>query len=714
MRRRLACALALLPLAGASAQDAPTTTLGELVVTATRRPEPRSSIAGTVQVVDEETIRRSTAQNVTDLLAEQGVGFFSEWTPGQTSINIRGGATDGQGRDFRSQVLVLVNGRRAGTANLSKLSPADVERIEIVRGPASVVYGSQAIGGVINLILRDGRTSPGGFLEGAGGSWGLVEGRARYGGAVPDFDYYLGLSGGQRDSYRVGGGTRLSNTVWTRKGITGALGAELGAAGRLGLTLRSDGIYDAGFRGSAWSDGNRDDRSNSSADLSLEGATPSGRLRWNLQGYLVRDEDEFRWLSPVVRTAAGSPAPGTSRDFNFRRLDIAGARLQPVVRLWRGAEALLGLDVERSWLRSTRDRINLPGGGTGQVAPQDNNQTDSNLGLYAEVSQRLLPDDRLTVRVGVRQTWGTTSFDPTPNLPLQRGRDVDYDATTWSAGAAFRAAERLVLRVNASTGFRAPTATELAADFTALGGGRVFGNPDLRPETNEQYEAGAAWFGTGWRADLALFQNTIEDRIVTRLRPGAANTSDWANNPGAVRVRGLELQLEADAARLLGWTEWRWRSFANGSWNFEMADRGAPATANIRYVERMYRYQAALGSTLGQRDWDVTLLGVLRGPMYYNTEENLLIPQGEPLREFVHRKGAFWVWNLRATVALAPDRLPGLRAFGAVNNIFDKNYHPIFIATERLPYVSDARFSTGGRGNSAPGREFIGGLRFTF
>ncbi|MGO7771011.1 TonB-dependent receptor plug domain-containing protein, partial [Rhizobium ruizarguesonis] len=75
--------------------------------------------------------------------------------------NLRGASTDGQGRDFRSQVLVLVNGRRAGTANLSKLSPSDVERIEIVRGPSSVIYGSQAMGGVVNIIMKTGATAPG-------------------------------------------------------------------------------------------------------------------------------------------------------------------------------------------------------------------------------------------------------------------------------------------------------------------------------------------------------------------------------------------------------------------------------------------------------------------------------------------------------------------------------------------------------------------------
>jgi vitamin B12 transporter len=105
-------------------------------------------------------------------------------------------------------VLVVINGCRAGTANLSKLSPAEIERIEIVRGPASVVYGSGAMGGVINLIMRADRSSPGGFAELGLGSWGLAEGRVRYGtrftgGDVQGGDFYAGFSGGRRDSYRT-------------------------------------------------------------------------------------------------------------------------------------------------------------------------------------------------------------------------------------------------------------------------------------------------------------------------------------------------------------------------------------------------------------------------------------------------------------------------------------------------------------------------------
>ncbi len=139
--------------------------LPEVVVTATGRPEEVTKIAGTIQVIDGAKITKSTAKSVTDLLAENSVGFMSEWTAGQTLLNIRGAATEGQGRDFKSEVLILINGHRAGTANISKLSTADIERIEIVRGPSSVIYGSANMGGVVNIILKTGRTAPGNLLE---------------------------------------------------------------------------------------------------------------------------------------------------------------------------------------------------------------------------------------------------------------------------------------------------------------------------------------------------------------------------------------------------------------------------------------------------------------------------------------------------------------------------------------------------------------------
>ena len=696
----------------AAAQQQPANQVEELIVTATARPETRMRLTSTVEVLDSSRIEQSTQQSVTDLLAENGVAFVNQWTPAQTQINLRGGATEGQGRDFRSQVAVLVNGRRAGTANVSKLSPFDLQRVEVVRGPASVVYGSQSMGGVINLITKTGKSSPGTVVQGVVGSWGLRQGYAQTGGQYQQLDWYLGVSSGEQDDYHAGSGSsgRQENTAWKRRGLTAAIGLQLAPEQRLELNARWDGIYDAGFRGSSGNIYNKDNRHNRSGDVVYTGSF-GDRFDLTAHAYVVHDADDLKWASPIQRSSSGQPVPGTSADNNDRQLDIAGLRFQPRARLFQGNELLLGWDWENSVLRSTRFRAAVAGQPPiAQVPPMDNNQSDTVHGFYFEDAQTLL-DERLTVRGGLRYTTGHMSFDWTPNLANQAPRTVSYDSTTWSGGLTFRATPDLTLRAGAATGFRTPTATELAADFTALGGGRTFGNPNLKPETSEQFEVGALYARSGWRIDTALFQNTISNRIITRARSATANTSDYINNPADIVVRGVEVQLDADILRLIGREggPWRWSAYAAGSYNFDMEDKGAAASANTRKAQRMYEYQAALGTRFGRGPWTLQVNGALRGPIWYDTEENLLIPQAEPSRTYIHRKSPFWVWNVRADVKV----YKGVTLFGAVNNLFNKNEHPLFIAIDETPTKADLRFYNGSGGTSMPGRQFQVGLRMS-
>lgn len=699
------------PLAAQPAA-APPTLLDEIVVTSTGRPEPRSRITGTVQVIEGERIARSQARSVTDLLAENAVGFFSEWTPGQTSINIRGGSSDGQGKDFRSQVLVLINGRRAGTANISKLSPADVDRIEVIRGPASVIYGSGAMGGVINIILKNGRNTQGNFAELSGGSWGLLSGRGYMAGQQGGSDFYIGLSGARRDSYSSGaGGGLMGNTQYQRLGITGAFGHQINEFNRVDVTVRSDGIYDAGFRGSSWSTFNRDQRTNASFDFVYSGRTPSEFARWTSHSYLVEDQDIFRWASR---------SGGTRLDINRRHLSIMGTKFEPIFNLLPGNELLLGVNLERSWLRSARYREAIsPPYTMPQVAPQDANQTDSLMAFYAENSQRLF-DDRVVLRAGLRHTRGSTSFDPTPNLANQSTGSRPYSATTYTVGGTFRATENLSFRSGVATGFRAPTATELAGDYTVLAGGQIFGNPSLRPETSRQYEVGTTFSWNGLSIDAALFQNTISHRIISRRRAGPLNISDYVNNPGDIVIRGVEVQASLDVLRAVAAQPngWHWSLFANGGYNFDMRDFGAAPTANSRQVQRAYKYQVALGTRFGQRTgvampWSFSVTGILRGPIWYDTEETL-VAGAEPSTSFIHQKPAFWTWNARLEAELRP----GLTGFVAMNNMFNVNQHALFIALDRSPFIGSPAVSNtngiGNPGNSMPGREIVAGLQARF
>jgi vitamin B12 transporter len=573
------------------------------------------------------------------------------------------------------------------------------------------------MGGVINIILRTGADGGKNRVQVTGGEWGLWRAEAQIGGAKDKLDWYIGANVGGRGDYHSGsGGTRLQNTSWKRRGATGALGLQIDDLNRVELQLRTDGIYNAGFRGSGANIYSRDNRDNQSADLKYHGALPGERVSWLAHLYTFRDVDEFNWASPVIRSGVNA-VPGTARDYNHRALEGTGVRLQPRLRLTDTNDLLVGFDYEKNRLRSERERVPMPGGPTGQVAPYDNNQTEYTKALYLEDAQTLF-DDRVTLRAGLRKTWGATRFDQTPNVPMALTTTRDYDKLTWSTGATWKVTEAWNLRVGASTGFRAPTASELSADFTAVGGGRTFGNPNLKPESSRQFEIGTSYRAPAWKVDAALFQNTISDRIITVSRGPTTNTSDYANNAADIVARGLELGASADVGQLLGSRlgGHRLTAFGNGYYHFTMKDKGAAASANTDRVQRMHKFELAAGLRLARGqdrhagDWSAQLTALLRGPMWYDTEEALLVPQGEPSSTWIHRKGAFTVWNFRADYRVTP----GVKIFGGVNNLFNVNRSPIFIATDTRPCIANPIFQNGGCGTSMPGREWMIGLLAEF
>jgi vitamin B12 transporter len=272
------------------------------------------------------------------------------------------------------------------------------------------VYGSQNIGGIINIVMKNGRTAPGTFAEAATGSADLFQGKFQTGGQGESLDWYLGLSAGKKGDYHSGhGGSRMDNTRWERRGVTAGLGFQFNPDHRLDLNMRTDGAYDVGFRGSAANIYARDDRYNQSADLAYSGKTADGKYRWLAHAYSVHDVEDYDWAAPVTAN--------TQSDHMKRRLDIQGLRFQPQASLWKGNDLLLGWDWEKSRLRSDRNRVAVPGMTVAQSAPYDNNQTETVNAFYFEDSQKFL-DDRLTIRGGVRRTLGTTRQDRTPISPI--------------------------------------------------------------------------------------------------------------------------------------------------------------------------------------------------------------------------------------------------------------------------------------------------------
>ncbi len=156
------------------------TEIPEVVVTASKIKENPLDVSSFVEVIPEEEIKKSPAKNLGDIFSELGLGHTHKY-PGAliSRISIRGISSD-LFDPLKGGVLILIDGQRASTANLAKIPLENVKRIEIVKGPFSVLYGTQAMGGVINIITKKVKKEGMHFkIKGEIGSWSYWKGTGK-------------------------------------------------------------------------------------------------------------------------------------------------------------------------------------------------------------------------------------------------------------------------------------------------------------------------------------------------------------------------------------------------------------------------------------------------------------------------------------------------------------------------------------------------------
>jgi len=146
----------------------------------------------------------------------------------------------------------------------------------------------------------------------------MVEGRAQYGGVSGPFDWYVGGFGQSQGNFQIGGGAYEQNTSFTRASGTVALGYAFDENNRVDVTLRTDGIYGAGFRGSSANVFAYDQRFNRSVDATFNGRSPDGRMGLMFQAYYVTDVDDLNNPSPL--STLNALAARTNFDDNRRQL----------------------------------------------------------------------------------------------------------------------------------------------------------------------------------------------------------------------------------------------------------------------------------------------------------------------------------------------------------------------------------------------------------
>ena len=190
------------------------------MVTATRYEEELFSVPANVTVITRKHIERSTATETTELLRSE-VGIMVTNTSGSTATGITveaRGFNNGGGNGGRT--LVLIDGRKANEADSSNpdwaLIPLEnIERIEIIRGPATAIYGDSAMAGVINIITKKGEGKPTIEIGADAGSWQRYDQKVSLQGSTQKFSYFLFGSHGEEEGYRDNSNYRSSD--WTGK-----------------------------------------------------------------------------------------------------------------------------------------------------------------------------------------------------------------------------------------------------------------------------------------------------------------------------------------------------------------------------------------------------------------------------------------------------------------------------------------------------------------
>ncbi|MDY6823225.1 MAG: TonB-dependent receptor [Thermodesulfobacteriota bacterium] len=523
-----------------------TAEMDKMVVTATRTKEKKQDVNANITVIDAFDIQYSTAEDLGELLNEYGVGVSRQYPGASTQTGVRGFRTDTFGDELCSHVLIMINGRRAGTGNTAKIMTKNIERVEVIRGPASVQYGSAAMGGVINVITKQGTEQTELFAEGTMGSHRYGEISAGGSGKAGNFDFAVDATHTTAHDYYTGDNTRFYNTGYEKKqSVTVNTGYEFLPANRIGLFYSSFNGDEIGLPGYL-SANDLDDYKNTdleSFDLTYDGATPDRRFEW--KGRYFQTVDENASFDP----SASDPSMWSSDndDPYETEAEQQGAQAQAGLT-FGGTRILAGIDWTHYDISSD------------DYAPYESEYDNPAVFLSGRTK---LVDRHLILSAGARYD------DYEVKITRPTGRTVSSDNVVTQAGAIWLFSEHLRARVKYGEAFAMPAAKELAYDY-ADSMTHYVGNPGLKPEKSSTYEAGIDYSRQAVDAAVTYFFTDFENKIET-VTIGGGQTTTW-RNVGKARLQGIEGSVSMDLGLLAG-TAYCLKPYASAIYMAEYEDR---------------------------------------------------------------------------------------------------------------------------------------------
>lgn len=486
---RLALISVVAPSIGIAQENTPNSEREEVIVYGTRLEQPATEVGSSVSIITADDIEALGVDFVLDAIAAvPGVTINQNGTfGGSASIRIRGAGSE--------QTLVIVDGvvtndptSPGGGYDFARLDPANVERIEILKGPQSTLWGTDAIGGVINIITKRPDEGLGGNVFLQTGSFGLLRGAAEVGGAGDTYDFRLSMTDTSTDGIskadEANGNTEDDGFDATTISATGGL--DFFGDARLQATLiwtDAESNFDSFLFGAQ---GNVGDGAEASTNEEL---TTSLTLKLPL--FEGRLENSFLvGFSEIDRESLTDGILAFSSEG-----DRTSYRYQGTLSVNDDSQLAFGIEREDS------------------AANGEDTSIDGLFALY-----EFQPVDALTVTVGVR-------------------RD-DHErfgaATTRRIAAAYNPTDQLTVRASWGEGFKAPTLFQT----TFFCCGTVAPNANLLPEVSDAFDIGFSYRTADGRGDIGLiyFEQDTTNLIKFSFAVGGYE------NIAAAKSSGIELQ----------------------------------------------------------------------------------------------------------------------------------------------------------------------------
>ena len=485
-------------------------------VTASRVEQELMEVPMSVSVITSKDIEKSGAKTVGDLLSDiPGVEIKNDGGQGIDRVKIRG--------EDAFRTLVMIDGQKVAEHKSMSgapilIDPSMIERIEVIKGPASVLYGSDAIGGAINIITKKGgtRAVQGEVSAGMDTSASGKNVSSGIYGNVNGWEYRLNAATESYDNLETPIG-EVPYTEFDSRSASLYLAYNISENMKVGGTIdyykldfmsgTQDGSYDEFFV-----DVPKWDRTKGALFFEMK----------NVNDYLARLRmDVFHQQSN--KDMQNHVIQGTTKVDSFadNQLDQTGFSVQSD---WQLGEHYLiagyefsydSLDAETYSITSPLPIMTVRNTRVWDATQQQHS-------VYASMESPVLSDVSLTY--GVRYTWvrsesdyektGTTSMGP--STPESWSRDSSDGHAVFNLGAVWRAAEDVSLRASWAQGYRFPIIQELFVDST-MGGATTLSNPDLKPETSDNFEIGLRWTNSAFSVDSAVFYSKADDYIDSLL-----------------------------------------------------------------------------------------------------------------------------------------------------------------------------------------------------